>query len=67
MKIKHLILALLLSTVAFAEMIDRVVAVVDKQIILKSELDAQVQLYAMQNKIDHQPTRLSGYASKPDA
>ncbi|HBC46755.1 MAG TPA: hypothetical protein DEO84_07085 [candidate division Zixibacteria bacterium] len=52
MKIKHLILALLLSTIAFAETIDRVVAVVDKQIILKSELDAQLQLYAIQNKID---------------
>jgi peptidyl-prolyl cis-trans isomerase SurA len=52
MKIKYLILALLFSAPAYAEVIDRVVAVVDKQIILKSELDAQVQLYAMQNKID---------------
>lgn len=36
---------------AYAETLDRVVGVVDDQIILLSELDAQIQLYAMQNKI----------------
>jgi peptidyl-prolyl cis-trans isomerase SurA len=46
------ILALLLIAPAYAEVLDRVVAVVDKQIILESELNAQVQMYAMQNKID---------------
>jgi peptidyl-prolyl cis-trans isomerase SurA len=50
--LKCLCLAILVSVPAFAEVIDRIVAVVDKQIILKSELDAQLQLYAMQNKLD---------------
>ena len=35
-----------------AEVLDRVVAVVDKEIILLSELEAQIQLYAMQNRIE---------------
>lgn len=38
-------------TGAYAETLDRVVGIVDNQIILLSELDAQIQLYAMQNKI----------------
>jgi peptidyl-prolyl cis-trans isomerase SurA len=46
------ILTLLLIAPAYTEVLDRVVAVVDKQIILESELNAQVQMYAMQNKID---------------
>jgi peptidyl-prolyl cis-trans isomerase SurA len=50
--LKYLCLTILVSVPAFAEVIDRIVAVVDKQIILKSELDAQLQLYAMQNKLD---------------
>jgi peptidyl-prolyl cis-trans isomerase SurA len=49
---KAVLLALLLAVPAAAEMLDRVVAVVDKQIILESELNAQVQIYAMQSKID---------------
>ena len=35
-----------------AEVLDRIVAVVDKEIILLSELDAQMQLYAMQSRTD---------------
>jgi peptidyl-prolyl cis-trans isomerase SurA len=50
--IKILLVSLLLAVPASAEVLDRVVAVVDKQIILESELDAQVQMYAMQNKIN---------------
>ncbi len=50
--LKYFIIALLMSAPVFAEVVDRIVAVVDKQIILKSELDAQLQLYAMQNKLD---------------
>ncbi len=50
--IKFIIAALLFSTPVHAEVVDRIVAVVDKQIILQSELDAQLQLYAMQSKID---------------
>lgn len=46
------ILTFLLTAPAYTEVLDRVVAVVDKQIILESELNAQVQMYAMQNKID---------------
>lgn len=34
-----------------AEILDRVVAIVDDQTILLSELDAQIQIYAMQNRI----------------
>jgi len=37
--------------VASAETLDRVVAVVDDQTILLSELDAQIQIFAIQNKI----------------
>ena len=46
------ILTLSLIAPVYAEVLDRVVAVVDKQIILESELNAQVQMYAMQNKVD---------------
>jgi peptidyl-prolyl cis-trans isomerase SurA len=35
----------------FAETLDRVVAIVDDQTILLSELDAQIQIFAIQNKI----------------
>jgi len=37
--------------IAHAETLDRVVAVVDDQTILLSELDAQIQIFAIQNKI----------------
>lgn len=40
------------APVAGAEVLDRVVAVVDKEIILLSELEAQIQLYALQNRIE---------------
>jgi peptidyl-prolyl cis-trans isomerase SurA len=50
--LKYLLIALIFSTPAFAEVVDRIVAVVDKQIILQSELETQVQLFAMQNKVD---------------
>jgi peptidyl-prolyl cis-trans isomerase SurA len=50
--LKYFLIAIIFSTPAFAEVVDRVVAVVDKQIILQSELETQVQLFAMQNKVD---------------
>ncbi len=43
---------LLLSAAASAQVLDRVVAVVDNDIILESELSAQVQLLVINNKID---------------
>jgi peptidyl-prolyl cis-trans isomerase SurA len=53
MKLTKIILIFLFSaSPLIADTLDRIVAVVDKQIILKSELDAQTQLYAMQNKLD---------------
>ena len=53
MNLTKIILVILFSaSPLLAETLDRIVAVVDKQIILKSELDAQTQLYAMQNKLD---------------
>ncbi len=60
MKISKILWAvLLLSLPAAAEVVDRIVAVVDKQIILESELTSQLQLYAMQARIDlsNQATR----------
>jgi hypothetical protein len=52
---KNLILTALIFGVcfsgAFAETLDRVVAIVDDQTILLSELDAQIQIFAIQNKI----------------
>ena len=35
-----------------AQMLDRVVAVVDNEIILESELAARVQLYVLSNQLD---------------
>ncbi len=52
---KRILLFLLLTSVmitgAMADVIDRVVATVDNQIILLSELDAQIQIFAIQNKL----------------
>lgn len=42
----------LLSGMAHGEVLDRVVAVVDKEIILLSELEAQLQLYSIQTRTD---------------
>jgi peptidyl-prolyl cis-trans isomerase SurA len=52
---KNLILTIIVAlsaAAANAETIDRVVAVVDKEIILQSELESQLQLLAMQNRLD---------------
>lgn len=35
---------------AYAETLDKIVAIVDDQVIMLSELDAQIQIYAMQSK-----------------
>ena len=44
--------ALLIATLAQAQILDRIVAVVDNDIILESEVNAQVQLLIVNNKID---------------
>lgn len=52
---KHLsiILIFIISSFTFAqEVVDKIVAVVDDEIILKSELDFQTALFAQQRKID---------------
>jgi peptidyl-prolyl cis-trans isomerase SurA len=43
---------LLLCGLATAQEIDKIVAIVDKEVILESELNAQIQFLAMNNKID---------------
>jgi len=45
-----IIFILAFSFAAIAETLDGIAAVVDKYIILNSEIDAQLQLYALQNK-----------------
>ena len=43
---------LLLCGLATAQELDKIVAIVDKEVILESELNAQIQFLAMNNKID---------------
>lgn len=52
MRYRQLIIAIVvfLSGSAHGEMVDRLVAVVDKEIILLSELEAQLQLYSIQTR-----------------
>jgi peptidyl-prolyl cis-trans isomerase SurA len=45
-------IVVLLSGGAHGEVLDRVVAIVDKEIILLSELEAQLQLYSIQTRTD---------------
>jgi peptidyl-prolyl cis-trans isomerase SurA len=45
-------LFLLLAAVAPAQVLDRVVAVVDREVILESELNAQVQFFVLNNRVD---------------
>ena len=53
MKIKIILFAALISTATFSqEVLDRIVAVVDNEIILQSELDFQAALFASQRGID---------------
>ncbi len=47
-----LLLSLLLHAAAFAQLLDGVVAVVGDEVILKSDIDSQVAIYAYQNQID---------------
>jgi peptidyl-prolyl cis-trans isomerase SurA len=49
---KVLLLSLLLHAAAYAQLLDGVVAVVGDEVILKSDIDTQVALYAYQNQID---------------
>ncbi|HCV43396.1 MAG TPA: parvulin peptidyl-prolyl isomerase, partial [Bacteroidetes bacterium] len=44
--------AVLFALSAYGQTLDRVVAVVDNEIILESEMNAQVQFYVFNNKID---------------
>ena len=53
MKIKTILFVLFITTITFSqEVLDRVVAVVDNEIILQSELDFQASLFASQRGID---------------
>ena len=53
MKIKIILFVLFITTITFSqEVLDRVVAVVDNEIILQSELDFQASLFASQRGID---------------
>jgi peptidyl-prolyl cis-trans isomerase SurA len=47
-----LLLLLVLCGFASAQELDKIVAIVDKEVILESELNAQIQFLAMNNKID---------------
>lgn len=51
-KLSGILLTFLITASAGAEVLDRVVAVVDKEIILLSELESQIQLYALQNRTE---------------
>ncbi len=52
---KKIILIMLVAIIslegAYAETLDKIAAIVDDQVILLSELDAQIQLYAIQSKM----------------
>jgi peptidyl-prolyl cis-trans isomerase SurA len=50
--VRVLLLAVALWAPGFAKVLDRVVAVVDKEIILESELQTQMQIYATPARID---------------
>ncbi|MDH4071411.1 MAG: peptidylprolyl isomerase [Ignavibacteria bacterium] len=56
MKLSHTILLFFLMLVARdlgpAQSLDRIVGVVDREIILESELDAQVQFFVFNNRVD---------------
>ena len=52
-----LLVAVICGTMTAQTLVDRIVAVVDKEIITKSELDEQVRLISLQNNLD---------ASKPE-
>jgi peptidyl-prolyl cis-trans isomerase SurA len=62
MKFKFFVFLLVLASgLAFAQKaIDRIVAVVDNEIILQSELDYQVKLVAAQKKVDSEAPGLQG-------
>ncbi len=47
-----LILLFVLCGLSSAQELDRIVAIVDKEVILESELNAQIQFLALNNKID---------------
>jgi peptidyl-prolyl cis-trans isomerase SurA len=52
MKYVSLVCALLMIAGAHAQVLDRIVAIVDGDLILQSELNAQVQFYVLNNKVD---------------
>jgi peptidyl-prolyl cis-trans isomerase SurA len=51
-KFSLLIIFLILSTTRAQQVIDKIVAVIDNEIILKSEIDLQAGLYAAEKKLD---------------
>lgn len=48
----NVVLALVVSGVAGAQTLDRIVALVDRDVILESELNAQIQFFVLNNKVD---------------
>jgi len=51
----HIRAVVLIATISFAansQVLDRIIAVVDNDLILESELNAQVQFYVFNNKVD---------------
>ncbi len=57
---KNMVAALFLAVTlqTYAQTLDRVVAVVDNDLILESELNAQVQFFILNNKVDPKTTGL---------
>ena len=46
------LIALLAGTASRAQTLDRIIAVVDEEVILQSELEAQLQFFALNNRVD---------------
>ena len=66
MKIKLILLVILISSITFPQdVLDKVVAVVDNEIILQSELDFQAALFASQRGIDPNSQGLREQILKP--
>ncbi|MGH9428154.1 MAG: SurA N-terminal domain-containing protein, partial [Terriglobia bacterium] len=49
---RSLLAVCFIPALALAQVLDRVVAVVDNDLILESDLNAQVQFYVFNNKVD---------------
>ena len=52
MRFLPIIMIVILLLLSYGQVLDRIVAVVDKDLILESDLSAQVQFYVFNNKVD---------------